>query len=625
MKRYLQKNRFELDAHEKEHIWNAVRNGAPEPGSSASGRISFRPALGLSTVTVALLAAGLWWLAGPRGGPAPEPTTTLADNILRPEPEKVTEVEIAMGPLSVAEREISEEVDLGWEQDAVSKRAEPFSPSGNSITKGGILRDPVSQDRVTAGSVTGGTTPPNGQPAELMYFDHTGVNPFVATEDDSLSTFAVDVDNASYTIARRYLTDGNLPPEDAIRVEEFVNAFAAGYERSTDQEFGIHLDGAPSRFGRGYHLVRVGLQGMDIAAEDRKPANLVFLIDVSGSMSGGNRLGLVKRSLHVLLDELREGDRVGIIVYGDYADTRLPLTGIDHRERIREAIDALDTGGSTNAYDGLRMAFGMAREGYEATKINRIILCSDGVANMGSSTEAEEMLKQIRQASDEGITLSAIGFGMGNYNDVLMEKLADQGDGNYYYVDGPEEAERVFRENLTGLMQTIARQVKVQVAFKGQAVQRWRLLGYENRDVADRDFRNDDVDAGEVGAGHQVTALYELKLATESSDVSLGVVRTRYELPHHHPQAGQVREISRALTRADLMPAFDQTPPRYRLQAVAAEFAEILRGSYWAKESTCADLVPVADAVAAELVGDEQAAELARLIRLAADLEARRD
>ena len=490
-----------------------------------------------------------------------------------------------------------------------------------------------------AGSVTGGTRPPNGEEVELMYFEHTGVNPFVATEDDSLSTFAVDVDNASWTLARNYLRKGMLPPKDAIRVEEFVNAFDAGWPTQTQDPFRIHTDGSASRFGQGYHLLRVGLVGKTVAADQRLAANLVFVIDISGSMNRENRLGLVKRALHILLDELQEGDRVGIVVYGSNGRILLEPTDIERRGTIEQAIDALGPGGSTNAFEGLELAYAMARRTYEAGKINRLILCSDGVANNGASTEAEQMLEMIRRSSDEGITLSTIGFGMGNYNDVLMEKLADKGDGNYYYVDELKEAERVFRENLTGLLQTIAREVKVQVEFDPQNVTRWRLLGYENRDVADRDFRNDAVDAGEVGSGHQVTALYEIKLGEQPAQVAnlaldiddagkrpsvrLGTVRLRHQAPAHDTAgAGQVREIEEPILLSGLNGDFATGSVWLRTQAVVAEFAEILRGSYWAKESRLADLIPIADGLAAELPGDRQVKELAELIRLAVDIEA---
>ncbi len=523
--------------------------------------------------------------------------------------------------------------------DALSKSAGVKTRPGEIYTRGGrsgevattmdaapIAAVPPHPSRQHKGSVTGGTTAPNGEPYELMYFDHTGVNPFVATEDDSLSTFAVDVDNASYTVARRYIDGGSLPPQEAIRVEEFINFFDAGYPLQSKETFAINFDGAPSRFGSGYQMVRIGLQGKSIPDENRKSANLVFLIDISGSMDRENRLGLVKKSLRILLDELSEGDRVGIVVYGSHAEVRLHPTDISRRDVILGAIDGLRTNGSTNAYDGLKVAYHMARKNYESHKLNRLILCSDGVANMGGSTKAEEMLEEIRMASDKGITLSTIGFGMGNYNDVLMEKLADQGDGNYYYVDQPKEADRVFRENLTGLLQTIARQVKVQVVFDESMVKRWRLLGYENRDVADRDFRNDDVDAGEVGAGHRVTALYEIKLADGVDEGLLGTVHLRYELPTHDSEsAGQIKEISRELSMEQLASSFSKAPARYRLQVVVTEFAEILRGSYWAKESRLEDLVPLADALAEELAGDKQVEELAGLIRKAADLQSEMD
>ncbi len=529
--------------------------------------------------------------------------------------------------------------------DALSKQAGVVMRAGKLYGRGGRsgeVRLQIDGVPPAPGSVTGGTTPPNGETVELMYFQSAGVNPFVATEDDSLSTFALDVDNASWTVASSYLNRGLLPPRDAIRVEEFVNAFDARWPRQTDETFAIHTEGAHSRFGPGYRLLRIGLVGRDIPDDERKPANLVFVIDISGSMSGGNRLGQVKHSLHILLDELREGDKVGIVVYGSRGEVKLPLTDVSRREVIGAAIDALQTGGSTNAAEGLELGYRLARENYDAAKLNRLVLCSDGVANTGRSTEAGGILDIVRRASDEGITLSTIGFGMGNYNDVMMEKLANQGDGNYFYIDTPQEGERVFRENLTGLLQTIAREAKVQVAFNGAVVQRWRLLGYENRDVADEDFRNDQVDAGEVGAGHQVTALYELKLRQPADRevvadgntasplpapaLRVGTVRLRWEAPAHDTEhAGQVTEIEQPFLLNQFDGSFGDSSPGMRVQTVVAEFAELLRHSYWAKGHSLAELVPVADALTHELAGDEQVSELARLIRRAADLTAEKE
>ncbi|MDM7914877.1 MAG: von Willebrand factor type A domain-containing protein, partial [Candidatus Eisenbacteria bacterium] len=471
----------------------------------------------------------------------------------------------------------------------------------------------------------GGTTLPNDEPFDSMFFEHYGVNPFVPADEDSLSTFAVDVDTGSYTVTRRYIDEGFLPPKDAVRVEEFVNYFEQGYPTFYDEDFRILIDGAPAPFaGSDYRLIRVGLKARDVDARDRKPANLVFVVDVSGSMAREDRLELVKKALAILLDQLRTADRIGIVVYGSTGQAILEPTS--DRERIRAAIEELRPSGSTNAEEGLRLAYDMARRAYDAHRINRILLCSDGVANVGV-TGPEAILQTIRQEADRGIQLTTIGFGMGNYNDVLMEKLADKGDGAYYYVDDLPEARRVFVENLTGTLQTIARDVKVQVAFDPRLVSLYRLIGFENRDVRDQDFRNDKIDAGEVGAGHEVTALYEVKLAGEAAERSgrgrLLTVRLRWALPESVTEgAPAVREIERKLDARDLASRFESAAPRLRMDAAVAEFAEILRGSYWAKGSRIADLLPIVRPLAAELAGDERASEFAGMVERAVHLEA---
>ena len=477
---------------------------------------------------------------------------------------------------------------------------------------------------------------PNGEPFDAMYFRDYGTNPFVVTEEDALSTFAVDVDNASYTLVRRYLDEGVLPPAAAVRIEEFVNFFDPGYAKVRKDDLALHADGAPAPYGQGYHLLRLGLQARAIDREDRRPANLVFVVDTSGSMDRENRLGLVKRALLMLLDELNDSDTVGIVEYGTTGRVVLAPTSLEDRRSIERAIESLHTNGSTNAEQGLDLGYTMASRVYDAKAINRLILCSDGVANTGE-TDAERILDKVRYQSDRGIHLSTIGFGMGNYNDVLMETLANKGDGNYYYVDRLEEAERVFRENLTGTLQTLARDAKIQVEFDPEQVSRWRLIGYENREVADRDFRNDAVDAGEIGAGHRVVALYEIKLSDEaertldgrgrreSNDpLSLGILRFRYEKPEQDRRAGEVVELERRITTADLTRGIERADAHLRLAALAAEFAEILRGSYWARDGRLANLVGPAARLAEELPRDEAARELVRLIERAARLEGRR-
>jgi Ca-activated chloride channel family protein len=465
--------------------------------------------------------------------------------------------------------------------------------------------------------VYGGETLPNDEPFDSMFFEGYGVNPFIDTEDDPLSTFAMDVDTASYTIARRYITEGHLPPHDAVRVEEFVNYFDPAYPEPGEGQgpFAIHLEGAPSPFGQErYYLVRVGIQGRRVHAEDRKDAVLTFVIDVSGSMDRENRLELVKRSLRLLVEELRPADRIGIVVYGSRARTVMQPISVSDKERILDAIDSLRPGGSTYAEEGLREGYRMANRAFRQGAINRVILCSDGVANVGQ-TGADNILKVIGEYAGRDIALSTVGFGMGNYNDVLMEQLADKGNGNYAYVDNLNEARRVFVENLTGTLQVIARDAKIQVEFDPATVSRYRLLGYENRAVADDDFRNDDVDAGEVGAGHSVTALYEIKFhqGDGHTDDVVGralTVRVRYQ----DPDTLVVNEVSRELWRDDLGTSLQDASPWFLFTAAVAEYAEILRGSYWAQGSDLEDVLDLARLGGTALQDDPQVTEFLWLV-----------
>lgn len=432
----------------------------------------------------------------------------------------------------------------------------------------------------------GGTSIVNGQPFDAMFFKHYGVNPFVDTEDDHLSTFAVDVDDASYVMTRSYLNRGYLPPDEAVRTEEFINHFKYNYEAPDDTPFRIYLEGAPSKFGQNCQLLKIGIKGKKIQAENRKPANLVFVIDVSGSMAREDRLTLVKKALRLLVDELTANDKVGIVVYGSRGRVTLESTSIERKDDIVAAIEMLQPGGSTNAEEGLRLGYEMAQRHFEKGKINRIILCSDGVANVGR-TGPDEILKQIKKYADQGITLTTVGFGMGNFNDILMEKLGNKGNGHYAYVDNLPEARRIFVENLTGTLQVIARDVKIQVDFNPDVVRSYRLLGYENRDVDDDKFRDDKEDGGEVGSGHEVTALYEIKLNKESASSNVGTIYIRYK----DPDSDEVTEFNRPITRRVFDSEFANTSIEFKLAAAAAEFAEILRKSYWAKGSELKDVL----------------------------------
>ena len=481
---------------------------------------------------------------------------------------------------------------------------------------------PVQQSIVTEQpegfNTIGGSVTVNDAAYDLTFFKHYGVNPFIDTEDDHLSTFAIDVDTASYTVARRFVQDGHLPHPDSVRVEEFVNYFGYEYESPEDGAFAIHVEGSPSPFGGEKHwLLRVGLQGKTVSEKARKDATLIFAIDVSGSMAREDRLELVKRSLRLLVGELRSADEVGIVIYGDRGSVLLEPTDGGEKSSTMKAIDRLSPGGSTYVEDGLKIAYGLAAERAQPGRVTRVLLLSDGVGNVGR-TGADSILEQIREHVDEGVTLTTVGFGMGNYNDILMEQLANDGDGTYHYVDSLTEARRVFVDNLVGTLQNIAKDTKVQVDFDPEVVRSYRLLGYENRDVKDEDFRDDSVDAGEVGAGHSVTALYEIKLH-EDVDGDLAKVHVRYE----DPDSGEVSEIEREFRSSDLVTDFEDASASFQLSAVVAEYAEILRESYWAREGSLDAVSAQAGRVLRLMPEDTDIAEFAALVAQAEEIESR--
>jgi Ca-activated chloride channel family protein len=421
---------------------------------------------------------------------------------------------------------------------------------------------------------------------------------------------------------RNYLSEGNLPPPDSVRVEEYVNFFDQGYPSPpAHQAFGITIDGAPSPFdmlrveafdeGEQYTMLRVGIQGYDVPDYERKDVSLTFVIDVSGSMDMDNRLGLVKRSLELLVERLHWNDQVSIVVYGTEARVVLEPTPGSDKGRILRAIYKLHPEGVTNAEAGLRLGYKMAMRAYNPDGVNRVILCSDGVANMGE-TEWDAILHEVRGYVKEGVLLTSIGFGMDNYNDVLMEQLADNGNGFYAYVDDMDEAERLFIDDLTGTLQTIALDAKVQVDFNPEVVARYRLVGYENRDVADQDFRDNTVDAGEVGAGNTVTALYELELYPQAWG-RVATVSMRWQ----DPDMREVVELAKDFDTSQMSERFHRSDPHFQWSVVVAEYAEILRESYWAEESSIDAVYEEAQRVSEYLPRDENVSEFIELLRKA--------
>ncbi len=466
------------------------------------------------------------------------------------------------------------------------------------------------------------TLPPAEHPPATPYdgvtYEDPGVNPFVDPNEDRESTFALDVDTASYTVARRYIGDGNLPDPASVRVEEFVNYFDQGYAAPEDDAFAIHVDGGPSPFlAQDEVLLRIGLKAREVAERSRPDASLTFVIDVSGSMAREDRLELVKRSLHLLVEGLRGDDTIGIVVYGTEARVVLRPTSARDAGTILDAIDALQPEGSTNAEAGLRLGYEMAREQLRDEGINRVVLASDGVANVGA-TDAETILRRIRDDAEAGIQLVSVGFGMGNFNDALLERLADDGDGFYAYVDDLDEARRLFVDDLTGTLQSVALDARVQVEFAPDVVEAYRLVGFENRAIDDNDFRDDSVDAGAIGAGHEVTALYALRLSGEGGEGErIGTVSLRWT----DPGAPRADELGRDIRLSDLAGSFRSADPTFKLDAIVAATAERFRGSRWGETYDLDQVSRLAEQISEELPQTQEVHDFLDLLGAAADLE----
>jgi Ca-activated chloride channel family protein len=444
------------------------------------------------------------------------------------------------------------------------------------------------------------------------FYENYGNNEFVSTEDETSSTFGMDVDTASYTIVRKYLNDGNMPEPDSVRTEEFVNYFDHPYaEPQGDDIFSISIEGAGSHFGApDYHLLKIGIKSEAMQVHERQPANIVFVIDTSGSMGSGNRLELVKDAIHILSNGLQEGDKIGLVEYGSYGSIISGLT--PDISFILNSVDALNADGSTNAEEGLKLAYDVAREGFEANKINRVILCSDGVANVGV-TGPDAILEAIKTDADKGITLTTLGFGMGNYNDILLEQLANDGDGNYFYIDTITEAERLFSEGALRILVTLGFDAKVQVNFNPAAVDMFRLIGYENRLLDEEDFEDNTVDSGDIGPNQAVTALYEVMMNPEAdSGSTAATVKVRCTLP----DGETIEQYENTIDVNGVLQSFDNASRDFRFTASVVEFAEILKESPFAEDGTFQEILSVAGGIA---VDDDQA-EFIELVNKAIEL-----
>lgn len=405
----------------------------------------------------------------------------------------------------------------------------PMAPLPTITTLGSsnqnqVVNRPRSIPKLRAGGRINGMVAPEpetGNRFNTENYNRIEDNPFHRVNNDPLSTFSIDVDTASYSNIRRFITQGQLPPQDAVRIEELINYFSYNYPQpKSNRPFSVTTEVAAAPWNPQHKLVQVGLQGKRLESESLPPSNLVFLIDVSGSMGEPDKLPLVQQSLKLLVNKLRSEDRVSLVVYAGNAGVVLPATPGSQKAKILAAIDRLEAGGSTAGGQGIELAYKIAKQNFLKSGNNRVILATDGDFNVGVSSDAE-LTRLIEQKRDQGIFLTVLGFGTGNYKDSKMEQLADKGNGNYAYIDTLLEAKKVLVNDIRGTLFTIAKDVKIQVEFNPAKVQAYRLIGYENRLLQNQDFNDDKKDAGEIGAGHSVTALYEIIPTGIKSDVKL--------------------------------------------------------------------------------------------------------
>jgi len=466
-------------------------------------------------------------------------------------------------------------------------------------------------------------------------------NGFKDVKHNPLSTFSIDVDKASYSNVRRFLNMGQLPPKDAVRIEEMINYFSYDYPEPVGKHpFSVYTEISECPWNSSHQLLHVGLKGKSIDKSELPPSNLVFLLDVSGSMSAANKLPLLKQAFRMLVNELRPEDRVAIVVYAGAAGLVLESTPGSKKAEIIAALDKLQSGGSTAGGAGLKLAYKVAQENFAEEGNNRIILATDGDFNIGSSSNAE-MERLIEEKREHGVFMTVLGFGMGNYKDDKMEIIADKGNGNYAYIDNIQEARKVFITEFGGTLYTIAKDVKFQMEFNPARVKGYRLVGYENRLLNDEDFNDDKKDAGEMGAGHTVTALYEI-IPAGSTESLKSIDPLKYQ-----SDRGEVKSINQVKVdpRAELMTVklrykqpdgktstkveipvkgkvmeLDETSDNFRFSASIAEFGLILRDSKYKEDASMEHVIAMAKAARGE---DEEGyrSEFMKLVRLADSLK----
>lgn len=434
-------------------------------------------------------------------------------------------------------------------------------------------------------------------------YDRIVENQFLSVGSNPLSTFSIDVDTASYSKVRMFLQQENrLPPADAVRIEELINYFDYQYAPPQDEApFAARVDAAGCPWNEQHRLVRIGLKGREMTTRQRPPSNLVFLIDVSGSMSAGNKLPLLKRGLRMLVEQLDRRDRVSIVVYASASGEVLPSTPGDRKAEILFALDRLEAGGSTNGGAGIRLAYQTACDNFIADGVNRVILCTDGDFNVGTTSNSE-LVRLVEDYAKDKISLSVLGFGIGNHNDSMMEQISNHGDGNYAFIDTLWEARKVLVQEISGTLVTIARDVKIQVEFNPAQVTAYRLIGYENRLLAAEDFNDDQKDAGDIGAGHAVTALYEIVPAGAETVAARNVDPLKYQESPELTVAALGDELLTVklrlkqpdsdksdlltFTYSDQRKSFGETDTGFRFASAVASFGMLLRDSKFKGNAT---------------------------------------
>lgn len=461
-------------------------------------------------------------------------------------------------------------------------------------------------------------------------------NPVKQVKSEPLSTFSIDVDSGSYSNMRRFINHGQLPPTDAVREEAFINYFNYHYSApaDTDSPFKVHTEVANAPWNHQRQLLKIGIKGFEIAKADLKSANLVFLLDVSGSMNAADKLPLLKTSLSMLTKQLDENDSVAIVVYAGAAGVVLPATAGSDQQTITNALNKLAAGGSTNGAQGIELAYQIAQKNYKEGGVNRVILATDGDFNVGTQS-IDKLKEMIAKKRESGIALTTLGFGQGNYNDALMEQLAQIGNGQHAYIDNINEARKILVDEISSTMQIIAKDVKIQVEFNPQQVAEYRLIGYQNRLLASEDFNNDKVDAAELGAGHRVTALYEITLSNthhkyidasryqtdslkgqsqnQPNNQELAFVKVRYKQPNS--------EVSQLITQAVMLE--DQPTSAsddFKFASAVAGFAQLLKGAKYTGQWQYQDVIKLAlESKGEDLFGCR--AEFIQLVRTAEALQ----